>query len=607
MATPSYSKTKLPLERLIRRSCAGFVRPVLAFLPLALLLTVSPVHSQSIWITGFNSDSSQPPQGYRHDVNMRGQDIEVDFNYDIAGVYQVDVFINGQAAGFSCYLGAGYCYGTLAQTCGKQSVKVRAFTVLHTYDSSSVDVFAFNSPSCLPRPTGCELGSNAGATARPCNVVSGRLWYQATDIQLSGPFGLRFSRMYDNQSGFSGDLGAGWRHDYGAQLLFETGQVVFVDQESRRTYFNGLGAGGSVHDMLNGSDLALSPDGQTYTLTTWGGMKYRFDNAGRLTQLEDRVGNQQAITRDGSNRIQTVEDPLGRTLTFGYDGSNRITSVTSSPTGVNLSFTYDTPCGSGNLCSATMPDAKQWTYGYDGSHNLTSVVDPLGHAEETNTFSGGKLATQTTEGGQNSLTFTYGATSTTVTDGLSRQTVYTFDPNLRVVTDVVGVGCGCGGGEERSFGYDQFLRKQWEMIGNDPNHTVTWAYGRDQTVDHGGFTEVIAAYPSPTSKTEPLSSGVDRTTSWTYYGVSDPRRDLVQVETLPSVDTSGNTRTTTYNYATNGLLDSRVDQGYVDGVSNSYTTSYTYDGKGRAVTVDGPRTDGASTGKGNAGALPFSH
>jgi YD repeat-containing protein len=186
--------------------------------------------------------------------------------------------------------------------------------------------------------------------------------------------------------------------------------------------------------------------------------------------------------------------------------------------------------------------------------------------------------------------------------------VYTFDPVLRVVTKIAGVSCGCGGAQERNFQYDQFLRKEWEQVNQvnqlwDTTHRVTWAYERDYTILHGSFSELVMPYPSPTSKTEHLDSGADRTTQWAYYPNPNPtdpsydpiRRSLVQYETLPSVDTPAETRTTTFTYSTNGLLLSRAEQGYVGGiqVSPPYTTSYTYDanGRGRIATVDGPRTD----------------
>jgi RHS repeat-associated protein len=576
------------------------------------VLGVGIARADSIWITDFNGDASQQPQGYRYDEGIWGQDALIDVGYDPIGT-TLDIqvsFNNGPYnAGFSPYwddyAGTGYVNATLPYSCGKVTAKVTRYYIVgavpyHIYTSATeVFVYQGSNLACLPRRNYCGTQSGGQAAGKPCDVVDGRLWYQTGDAASSGPFGMAFNRWYDNQSTtlFNADLGEGWRHSYSANLTFPGGGLItFYSPEGLRTDFNGLTMNGIVHDMLTGADLAESA-GPIYTLTTWEGAKYAFDSAGRLASITDRIGNTQSITRDGSNRIATVTDELGRTLTFAaYDASNRVTSITSTPSGIALTFTYGpgTNCPADNLCSAMMPDGKTWTYQYDGNHNLTQVTDPLGHAEEANTYDGSnRLATQSTQGGQNSLSFTYNSTSTTVRDVLSRETVYTFDPKLQIVTDILGVGCGCGGGQERSFSYDQFLRKRSETIGNDTNHQVAWAYGRDVTVNHSGFIELVAAYPSPTSKTEHLSAGVDRATSWSYYAASDARRDLVNVETRPSVDTPANTCTTTFTYSTNGLLTSRADQGYINGVSTTYTTYYTYDanGRGRIATVDGPRTD----------------
>src|SRR4030095_12933637 len=144
-------------------------------------------------------------------------------------------------------------------------------------------------------------------------------------------------------------------------------------------------------------------------------------------------------------------------------------------------------------------------------------------------YTGEKLLTQQTQGGQNGLTLAYpSGTSTTVTDALSRVTTYTYDPKLLVVTNVAGPGCSCGGGQSRAFTFDQFMRKTSETDGVGPTHKVNWVYGRDTVATYpGGFTDVVAAYPSPTQRTDPLSAGTSRITQWTYYPLADARRDLV--------------------------------------------------------------------------------
>jgi YD repeat-containing protein len=352
----------------------------------------------------------------------------------------------------------------------------------------------------------------------------------------------------------------------------------------------------AVHDQTSGSDLALNAAGTAYTLTTWNNFKYTFDAAGRLSSLTDRIGNGQTITRAGT-LIDFLTDSLGRTLDFGYDGNNKLVSVTSNPPGLSLSFGYaGVNCPAGNLCSATMPDNKTWTYEYTATgNNLTKVLDPLAHAEEINTYVGERVQSQQTEGSQNALVFSYpNNTTTTVTDGLNRTTAYTYDPKLLLITNVAGgPGCSCGGGQSRAFTFDRFLRKTSETDGLGATHTINWAYGRDVLVSYpNGFTDIEAAYPSPTMRTEPLQSGVSRTTTWDYYPLNDlARHDLVQKETVPSADTAGQNKETTLTFNSQGLLTTREEKGRISNVLTTYTTNFGYDTRGRLLTVNGPRTD----------------
>jgi hypothetical protein len=517
-------------------------RSVLLCLEIATLLTLPlSARAASVWIEAILPSNaacvqSQQPNGIFYDVHQDDV-LEVCFAYDCSTTVGHDLSINGGGpVGASCTwndaTGYGSCSYILTQSCGEINIQTTEDDVCNggTVYSNPVKVYLYdsslgNQSSCLPQCDSCQLGSSGQGAGQPVNVATGKLWYKTVDFQLSGPFGLQFSRWYDSQSAGSGDLGSGWRHNYSPYLDLSQGSasIVFHDEENRLVYFtqqvNFYGLPVSpTHDDVSGDDLALNSGPNTYTLTSWNGKVLTFSGAtGLLSQITDRIGNTQTVARDASNRITSVTDILNRSITFGYSGSSpQIVSVSSSPSGVSLSFGY-TGCGSGNLCSATTPDGKVWTYTYaSGTHNLATVVDPLSHVVESNTYTGGKCTGQTTDGGNNSLTFTYptgSGNTTTVTDGLSRQTTYTFDPVMLLVTQITGVGCGCGGGQTRSFVWDNFLRKHSETDGN--GNTVSWNYARDYIVTHfDGFQELVDPYPSPSSR---VDNGISRTTAWVYY------------------------------------------------------------------------------------------
>ncbi|HXM19608.1 MAG TPA: RHS repeat-associated core domain-containing protein [Candidatus Tumulicola sp.] len=80
-------------------------------------------------------------------------------------------------------------------------------------------------------------------------------------------------------------------------------------------------------------------------------------------------------------------------------------------------------------------------------------------------------------------------------------------------------------------------------------------------------------------------------TNISYYPLGDPRQDLPNIISIPSVDTPGNTETITDTFGSNGLLASQATQGYIAGSATAYTTGFSYDTKGRLQQITGPRTD----------------
>ena len=70
-------------------------------------------------------------------------------------------------------------------------------------------------PSDMPHGPHCNGAS--GGVGQPVDVVSGRLWRQDGDAQLSGPLGLGFMHRYDSgRASVAADVGYGWRHAYSA-------------------------------------------------------------------------------------------------------------------------------------------------------------------------------------------------------------------------------------------------------------------------------------------------------------------------------------------------------------------------------------------------------
>jgi len=465
---------------------------------------------------------------------------------------------------------------------------------------------------------------NGTTIGKPIDVASGEVWDEMTDLALSGPFGLSFTRFYGNQTAGSADLGGtNWLHTYAASLdvsALGNGNVTYYDNRGMPYYFTSVAKGASSYDNASGLSLLLSSDGLTYTLTAFDSRTWTFDAAGNLSAMHDRIGNGQTVVRDANNggRIANVADSAGRQLCFYYDSVNRIVAVAawmstaacpatvpaSSVTTPVVSLGYNTGlnCSVNSLCAVTEPDGKTWTYQYTAAdttypYNLTEALDPLSDPEEINGFSGNRIVHQETgscssspcseTGGYVNITYPASGSSTVaITDGLGRASSITYDPNTLLLTRISGPVCQCGGDQTRTYTYDASQRLTSESddgIDGSIKHTTTYTYGRDA----GGRT-----YPGPTRVSENVdTSGTTRTTTLSYYSVGDSRQDLPQTMQQPSVDYSGQFVTTSDTYLATGLLTQRTTTGYVNQVATAYTWRWTYDTRGRLVSQTSPRTD----------------
>lgn len=488
-------------------------------------------------------------------------------------------------------------------------------------------------PIRLPHPAPCD--GKSGKTGLPIDVVSGALSYQQEDAALSGPGPLRFFHRYQStfaQGAVPGgpkqqrptDLGVGWRHMYDAyiDLSYASYGLVTVNRnDCGLEYFqisSAPGTSATSYDPNSGNTLFKNAD-YTYTLVTWDHRTMEFDGGALLSSITDRVGNVQTISRNTDETISSVTDGLGRSFSFTYDTSKRITNVTSIPSGVSLTFSYDsgTNCYTGELCSTEESDGKTWTYQYyDPSTNggvslLKYVIDPLGHTEEYNQYTMTDLGNgddhyrvtqQQRASGHETRSFTYtggNPGTTTITDSLgsSHTTTYTWDRLLQQVLSVQGPLCECNG-NALSYTYDIVGRMRTVTEGTGTSAvTRRMTYGRDTTfTSPDGLTSYLQnIYPSVTKleriglQTQGASSTVATISS--YYPLGDTRQDLAQTVTEPSVDTPANTVTTTNTYSTTGLLTAKSRQGYINGSSTTYAVAAAYDAKGRVTSTTGPRTD----------------
>lgn len=185
---------------------------------------------------------------------------------------------------------------------------------------------------------------------------------------------------------------------------------------------------------------------------------FSYDVENRTTRFTDALGNITVYQLDERKNIAAVTDPLGHTTTSEWDDSDRLLSRTD-PLGRTTRYEYDE---AGNLTTVTRPDGTQalseynelkqvtkligpdgavWHRDYDERGNLLRVTNPLGATTHYNYDEKLKLSAITDPDGNTKRIETNAAgLPTAVVDPLGARTHYLRDAFGRVssVTDANG-------------------------------------------------------------------------------------------------------------------------------------------------------------------------
>ena len=285
-----------------------------------------------------------------------------------------------------------------------------------------------------PETVGSKLAS--GIARDPVGTHRGELAFaESDDLDLGGPFRLRFARYYASgliDEAPTGSVGTNWLHDFEWKLV-STGNNVEIFSPSGRAIRFEKGFFASAWALALYEDVAyqLVQSGATFTLgdpTT--GLSYAFDATGRLASVSDRHGNTHVLTYTAGLLTQ-VSDGLGRTLTLSYGGF-LLDSVSDGTRSVSFGHT-----GS-ELTSVTDVLGKTTSYAYDASQPgealLVSRTPPSGVPQVVQTFDASQRVANQTDAGGNPFDFSYdsAAGTTDVVDPLLEVTTHTHDANGRL-------------------------------------------------------------------------------------------------------------------------------------------------------------------------------
>jgi RHS repeat-associated protein len=483
-------------------------------------------------------------------------------------------------------------------------------TIVGLFGSSQPHYFNPVSP-LVPAATGAD----------PVSMADGAFHLSTTDLALGGtePRGLTFTRHYSTarRDHHLAGLAHGWVHNYFVQatevaapqaalgettpaqmapLLAAVTAAIGVYREtplSPRTWTVTALVAQWAADQLtkNGVSIALGadtlqftrqPDGSftppagstmsleqvnaAYQLRERHGRTFRFDSAGRLTNIVDQYNQPLSLTYNASNWVATVKDWKNRTLTLSYSGSPwRLTSVNDG-VGRSVSYGYSTAYNArGDLVSVTDPENQTSTFVYDTNHQILASRNALGQTVTSNAYDGfGRVVAQSSQGDTNQTwRFFWSGYENTEQDPAGGQRTFYYDDQHRLtsVRDALG-------NLSRTFydGQDHVVMTVSPLAATnrfefDGRHNLL------RVVDPLGFTNGHF-YDAQ----DRLVRSVDARGQTNRFGYN------AQHSLTGSTNGAGDWTTFTYN--TDGTLHSRADPGGA--------TTYSYDTWGQQSRVTHP-------------------
>lgn len=443
-------------------------------------------------------------------------------------------------------------------------------------------------------------------------------------------------------------LGPHWAHNYMSWLDKNTtpnpDQVILHTPGGRDVLFQySSNSGGydyyTAQEGFRVQHLRQSTSGaQNWELRFLDGSTYVYNwssPTGKLIEIWDTLAtpNKVTIAYDGSGQVSTVTDASGKKrFLFSYTGSV-VTSINyqtidggTPTTRVTASYSYT----SGNPTSVTIGGTTAQTMTYSSGYLnkiMSDSKDVVSYSYLASTP--GKVVRAISEGGEvgfeyaSSRSFCSGGTvlffnkvGTTACDDDSECSSGAFcgaetDPSAsntgvcyraarcmqltspdEDLIDTVTYPDGCSGACTANAEYDWLSTPELAGVKDADGHWTSYQRNSD------GLVTLTARGDTDS---DPTNAGGQKT--WLFYGnssfpgkVTEIRRvSELKVGGAPACDASTTTdcARTLYTWNSDGLLGSTQEIGFtLDAagatVSYSYTTSYTYDSKGRITQVDGP-------------------
>ena len=441
-----------------------------------------------------------------------------------------------------------------------------------------------------------EQQGGGGLVGKTIRILNGNNVEYRSEFRFPSPnrLGLSFHAFHNSRSTFSGSLGHGWTHTYEASLdpSFEIDGKSFIkiiDHTGRASYFLEEEAG--VYKGAFKELTYVKEEAGDYIWYRLDGTRYGFSSTGKLTWIKDEKGNRLEITYNSNDRPETVTDTFtGRALAFNYNTDGLLEYITGPVTdavsdGIWVSYGYDVNL---NLASVTYSDGSGFDYFYTDPNdvcNLTEKRNKSGHLLNTWAYDAQDRATDNFSADGKGASINYvSVTQVDMTDAYGTLRTYTLgdiDGRKRVTAMSGPAGAPYSDSNAIRWVYDSMMRLiEVEHAGGTINQYQDYD-------DRGNPQTVKLAVGTPEEKT----------ITYTYHPEMNTKLTQTEGSVLGGVNKItiwdyDNDYNVTPNENPTKLISYIIEKGVTKNLSGDvipyeYITTFTYNSKGQALSIDG--------------------
>jgi RHS repeat-associated protein len=484
-------------------------------------------------------------------------------NFDAFGNFQDSTDANGKASHYD-YFQSGQFAGYLQDVI--RNLAATPEKTSYTYDAMG---------KVLTVTDACGNGSCPDITVGTSHTTTNL--YDALErlSTVTDATGVVTRYLYDNNSNktdeYDDNSGLQRHTQWAYDNLNRVSKITYADGTMKQFSYDFRGNKLTEVDQLgrttkNVYDLAGQLTSVTYAFGTAdaGTVSYTYDADGRPKTITDEnnqgTGLHTTTTYDPAGRLTSVQDPLGNLTSYGYDADGRRTSVTepnNQAAGLSTTYTYD-PRGRVKVITypptPTQPTTTMQYPLYDGMGRVLTALDQ-GNIATTKTYDNvGRLKTVTDAlTPPNTTTYIYDLNGNlqSLKDANQHTTSYQYDNLNRRAHRILPLS------QIEDYSYDVLGRLKTKI---DFNRKTT-------TYNYDSLDRILSKVPDP-SLSQP-------TNSFTY---------TLTGQRLSMTDPSGTTNYPSYNNR-DRLLTKATPEG---------TLTYTYDAHGNLLTIVSSNANGAS-------------